>query len=601
MERQKILSRSNQEESRDLKEPRVHPEPALQESPEAARQESPEAARQESPEAARQESPEAARQESPEAARQESPEAARQESPEAARQESPEAARQESPEAARQESPEAARQESPEAARQESPEAARQESPEAARQKMLESRGQSKADQKDQGEDLEPAQQERPESRGHDSRADLKEQKDDLMVDMVLSREEGPGAARKEGPGAARKEDPGAARKEGLEAARKEGPEAARKEGPEAARKEDPGAARKEGLEAARKEGPEAARKEGLEVARKEGPEAARKEDPEPTQTEIQRPEPTVVNIGILGNMTISIVTADSQVLTLSVSIRPNLVMPTAFWIDSTAFVAESVFGGGAAAVVVLIAIGLGLYFPQFHGTQTSDARSALQIFQDQFKSLQKDFPKQSRDLWLRSEKMLRNHLNKSEPREPATIILTAAQDAKHTLLCLGSGLAQAYAAAHSARWLVIHGPSESEYNDSTAKLHIDEKLSSGFQTEYRAAVLNRLETLPPGSLLILYKYCDHENAAYKNVALVLTVLLEDSSLEPDISLPELEEKVRDFLWQQFISPSTLRSHMEMDSDKLGGVWSRISHLVLPVVPVESIEVGKCPFDHEGN
>lgn len=261
--------------------------------------------------------------------------------------------------------------------------------------------------------------------------------------------------------------------------------------------------------------------------------------------------------------------------------------------------VVENLWTRVGAAVIILIAIGVALCANQFCGTQTSESRSALQIFQDEFKRLQKDFPEQNHNFWLRSGKMLTNHLNKSHPDEPATIILTAAQDAKSTLLCLGSGLAQTYAAALNSNWLLIHGPSQAQYDSSTAKLHIDEQLSSGFETEHRAAVLDRLETLPPGSLLILYKYCDHENAAYKNVALVFTVLLEDSSLEPDTPLPELEEKVRDFLWQQFIRSGTIRSHQEMDSDKLSGVWSRISHLVLPVLPVKGIEAGNCPFDHE--
>ncbi|XP_072275918.1 torsin-1A-interacting protein 2-like isoform X1 [Pyxicephalus adspersus] len=253
----------------------------------------------------------------------------------------------------------------------------------------------------------------------------------------------------------------------------------------------------------------------------------------------------------------------------------------------------------GVAVFVVLIAITVAACQFQFGGTPALDSRSVLQIFLDKFKSLQRDFPEQSQDLWLRSGKMLRNHLNKSAAEEPATLILTAAQDAKQTLLCLGSGLAKTYADARNASWLVIHGPSEARYNDSTAKLHIDEKLSSAFGSSSRAAVINHLEILPPGSLLILYKYCDHENAAYKNVALVFTVLLEDSSLEPDTSLPELEEKVRDFLWQQFIHTDGVKSHQEMDSDKLSGVWSRISHLVLPVFPVRRIEAGSCPFDYK--
>ncbi|XP_075038393.1 uncharacterized protein LOC142099130 [Mixophyes fleayi] len=228
---------------------------------------------------------------------------------------------------------------------------------------------------------------------------------------------------------------------------------------------------------------------------------------------------------------------------------------------------------------------------------QSSDSNnSILQIFHDQFKTLKADFPGQSEDLWLRSGKMLEKHLNKSHPPEPATFILTAAQDGEQTLRCFSNHLAKTYALSRNARSFEVHGPSMAELNGITTKLQIDNDLSSGFESNIRAAVFSRLETLPPSSLLILYKYCDHEHAAFKNVALVLTVLLEEQSLNTDLSLTELEEKVKDFLWERFTTSDSIRSHHKIDSDKLSGVWSRISHLVLPVLPVEHIETGGCPL-----
>ncbi|XP_075472638.1 torsin-1A-interacting protein 2-like [Ascaphus truei] len=140
-----------------------------------------------------------------------------------------------------------------------------------------------------------------------------------------------------------------------------------------------------------------------------------------------------------------------------------------------------------------------------------------------------------------------------------------------------------------------IDGLSKATKDSNIVKLQIAETLSSGFQSTSRAAVLHQLEELPAGSLLILYKYCDHENSAFKNVALVLTVLLEEPTLEPELPLRELEEKVRDFFWEKFARPSSLRSHSEMNTDRLSGVWSRISHLVLPVLPIQNIEASSCP------
>ncbi|XP_044156547.1 torsin-1A-interacting protein 2-like isoform X1 [Bufo gargarizans] len=222
------------------------------------------------------------------------------------------------------------------------------------------------------------------------------------------------------------------------------------------------------------------------------------------------------------------------------------------------------------------------------------DHEPVLKYFFKEFASLRKDFPGQYEGLWFRSEKLLQMHLNMSDPSAPLILMLTAAQDGEQTLRCMSKRLANSYAKSLSASSLMVNGPSLSKYDSATGKMYIDDQLSSGFQSNSRAAVLHRLEMLPSGSLLILYKYCDHENAAFKKVALVLTVLLNEESLETDLSLTDVEEKVKDLLWARFAS-SEVSAHNEMDVDKLSGVWSRISHVVLPVLPVGSIESGSCP------
>ncbi|KAM4641027.1 uncharacterized protein O3C94_015479 [Discoglossus pictus] len=252
-------------------------------------------------------------------------------------------------------------------------------------------------------------------------------------------------------------------------------------------------------------------------------------------------------------------------------------------------------FWAVAAGVAVLVLVNLTNLIWQ--PPMDTSKPSVLQIFNNEFENLRRDFPGQNEPLWLRSQKMLQKHLNKSSPLEPATIILTAARDAETTLRCLSERLARAYSTSLNASWIMIDGPGKSIYDSTTTKLQIDMELSSGFEATSRAAVLHRLEELPGGSLLILYKYCDHENAAFKNVALVLTVLLDEPTLEPNMSLTELEEKVRDFLWDKFTTPNRISSHNEMNADKLSGVWSRISHLVLPVLPAETVETSGCLLD----
>uniref|UniRef100_A0A8C2A514 Zgc:112962 n=1 Tax=Cyprinus carpio TaxID=7962 RepID=A0A8C2A514_CYPCA len=248
------------------------------------------------------------------------------------------------------------------------------------------------------------------------------------------------------------------------------------------------------------------------------------------------------------------------------------------------------------AAAVVLLAVVCALWQRSPDSTPPVQKEvNVVDVFNQEMKKLETTFPNQHPELWRRSLIHLRRHLKTKNPTEPVSLILTSDHRAEKTLGCLAQCLARAFSTAHNTSVLNINGKNKTSHDSDQVKLDIDSELTKAFEGKKSAAVIHHFEELPPGSTLIFYRYCDHENAAYKDVFLVFTVMLDpEVELTSNDSLGRVGEMVKEHIKQKFVSSDKSAMFNQMDVDKLGGLWTRIAHLILPVAAEKKIEEQGC-------
>ncbi|XP_068599672.1 torsin-1A-interacting protein 2-like [Brachionichthys hirsutus] len=248
-----------------------------------------------------------------------------------------------------------------------------------------------------------------------------------------------------------------------------------------------------------------------------------------------------------------------------------------------------------AVGVVVVVVVAILLQHLRQPGFQPQEENACqIDIFLKQMEKLKTQFPNQRSEFWIRSRIHLLKHLQCAQPTEPVSLILTSGVRAESTLSCLARGLASAFSSSFNGSVLHIDGAGKASQDSDQVKLDIDSKLQGAFEGDKPVAVIHRFEELPPGSTLIFYRYCDHENAAFKKTFLIFTVLLEEEEIPAESRLSTVEEMVDDHLRKKFLSDGHPVSFDSMDLDKYGGLWSRISHLILPVTSEERMKHEEC-------
>uniref|UniRef100_UPI00358F41DB torsin-1A-interacting protein 2-like isoform X2 n=1 Tax=Myxine glutinosa TaxID=7769 RepID=UPI00358F41DB len=252
---------------------------------------------------------------------------------------------------------------------------------------------------------------------------------------------------------------------------------------------------------------------------------------------------------------------------------------------------------GIIAVLILLLSIILFCYNPLPSSSESSKADQLLLSLQRRIHALQKSFPNQSHDFWHRIHVILRRAL-KASPAEarPTVLLLASGPQATYSMNCLAQHVGSAYLVNNSLPPISISGNDFGGLSGEETKMRLDNLLNSQMSgVERPAAVVSRIDVLPPQATLIFYKYCDHESAQYPSALLVFTIrhkaILDEALARTSLSsqmLTRFQEEVELSLRARLLG-------VNFDEDKFGGLWSRIGINVLPVITEEKIHNEGCP------
>ncbi|XP_078489183.1 torsin-1A-interacting protein 2-like isoform X2 [Ciona intestinalis] len=150
--------------------------------------------------------------------------------------------------------------------------------------------------------------------------------------------------------------------------------------------------------------------------------------------------------------------------------------------------------------------------------------KSNMEIYKEKMQSLQNEFPSQNNRLWKVVRVAMQEHHNKKNNLQPAVLMLASNADAYPTMHCLASKLADIYSHNCSQPKFVVPENEFKHLSPESAKLLLDNKISSQFEAGSCASVVPHFELIPPAATTLFYQFCENDNAPYKNVAVILTL-----------------------------------------------------------------------------
>lgn len=166
------------------------------------------------------------------------------------------------------------------------------------------------------------------------------------------------------------------------------------------------------------------------------------------------------------------------------------------------------------------------LVSPKIHAESVhTSALLPYDSFVHQITQLMQEFPNQKTRTW-KTVKASTFHVWRAAPSAyPVVILMASPFQHARVSRCIGKKIATAFEVAKGLAPVefVADGDSLKHLETATQKLELDCFFNTAFDIEKRqAVVIDNLQALDPKAALMLYKYCDNENAPHKEVMIIL-------------------------------------------------------------------------------
>ncbi|XP_076823860.1 torsin-1A-interacting protein 1-like [Clavelina lepadiformis] len=237
-----------------------------------------------------------------------------------------------------------------------------------------------------------------------------------------------------------------------------------------------------------------------------------------------------------------------------------------------------------SAACVVPLAVvfAAAICFYALNSDHSAEASSRSEMYRKEMEFVKTSFPSQQTRLWQTISVAFSDHLNTTQPKQPAILLLASAENANPTAECLAQKISNAFSKQCTFQDAKLSG-FELNSNSERAKYDLDEKISGYFEKGACSVVISRLEKIPAFATTTFYQFCENDNAPYKNVSIIFTVQVEATFLErnPD-GLSNLPHRLWDEVVIDFLSRSLhSRDPDRMTEDMISGLMSRITPSVV--------------------